>query len=65
MSQDQRSNSLSYYHVNARSLVSNFVVEAICKDFTVIGISETWHTKNPTNSTMCDLSIYALHYYNY
>ena len=67
MSQDRWNNSLSFYHVNARSLVSNFdsltlSLEAISKDFTVIGITETWFTKNPTNSTMCNLNNYILHY---
>ena len=67
LSQDRWNNSLSFYHVNARSLVSNFdslnlSLEAISKDFTVIGITETWFTKNPTNSTMCNLNNYILHY---
>ena len=67
MSQDRWNNSLSFYHVNARSLVSNFdslnlSLEAISKDFTVIGITETWFTKNPTNSSMCNLNNYILHY---
>ena len=52
MSQDQWNSSLSFYHVNARSLVSNFdslnlSLEAISKDFTIIGITETWFTKIP------------------
>ena len=67
MSQDQWNNSLSYYHVNARSPVSNFdslnlSLEAISKDFTVNSITETWFTKNPTNSTICNINNYTLHY---
>ena len=45
ISQDQWNNSLSIYHVNDRSLVSNvdslnLFLEAISKDFTVIGITK-------------------------
>ena len=40
-------------------------LEAISKDFTVIGIKETWSTKNPTNSTMCNLNKYINNNYYY